>query len=323
MAEIIFPKTDKLCSRLAFGTGRLHRGDLANVEATIRRAYDVGIRHFDSSVAYDSGVAHAGLARLLRDVPEGDVFVSTKIGHFGRTFPGYRELYRNAEALWGVVHECHRLLLGRIDLLQIHEADLRFWWDPDAPDEPLCFIEADYDFEAAPVTEVMSRARRLGVCRYTGVTGNSAAPLARAARALAIDSVMCAYNLDPLFRGTLEFVAPVCRERGLLLLAAGVLQGGAYRDPLHPPDRIARVEGARERLAEFHEIQEQSGLPAVELLLRWSLSVPAVDRWVLGASRAEQVDHTMASLRTGPLPVDLHSALDVLALPDSDWRMGR
>ncbi len=319
MSDITFPATDDLCSRLAFGTGRLGRGDLANVEATIRAAYEEGIRHFDSSVGYDNAVPHAALARLLRDVPEDDVFISTKIGHFRPTFPGFRELYRNADVLWGMVHECHRMLLGRIDLLQIHEADTRFWWDPDAREEKPTFMapDADYDFANAAVTRVIARAKAEGVCRYVGATGNSARELAHAVEHLDVDTVMCAYNLDPVLRGATTHVAPVARKRGLLFMAAGVLQGGAYREPLDPPARLTRVPEASERFARFHRIQQDAGLSAVELLLRWALSVEEVDRWVLGASRPEQVKQTMGILRKGPLPADLLEALDDLALPEA------
>jgi D-threo-aldose 1-dehydrogenase len=322
MSDISFPATDELCSRLAFGTGRLGRGDLANVEATIRTAYDLGIRHFDSSVGYDNSVPHAALARLLRDVPRDDVFISTKIGHFRPSFPGYRDLYRNADVLWGVVHECYRMLLGRIDLLQIHEADLRFWWDPDAPDSNPCYLEpgTEYDVAGSAVSSVIARAKSEGVCRYTGATGNSSGPLARAVANLDVDTVMCAYNLDPIFRGALRSVAPVARDRDLLFMAAGVLQGGAYRDPLNPPERLTRSPQARDAFSRFHRIQEQAGLSAVELLLRWSLSVDGVDRWILGASRPEQVEQTMGMLRKGPLPEDLTRALNELALPDEDGR---
>lgn len=323
VVEIDFPRTDDLCSRLAFGTGRLHAHDLANVEATIRRAYDLGIRHFDSSVGYDHSVPHAALARLLRDVPERDIFISTKIGHFRPTFPQYRDLYRNADAIWGVVHECHRMLLGRIDLLQIHEADLRFWWDPHAPDTHTPYLEpeVEYDFAQAPVTRVMARAKSTGVCRYTGVTGNSATPLARVIGHIELDTIMCAYNLDPIFRGTMEFVAPAARACGLHLMAAGVLQGGSYLHPKNLPPYLARIANVPEKFRDFHRVQTQSGLSAVALLLRWSLSIEEVDRWVLGASRPEQIEQTMAILRQGPLESDLQDELDRLAIPHLDWRL--
>lgn len=319
MSTITFPTTDDLCARLAFGTGRLYAGDLANVEATIRTAYEEGIRHFDSSVGYDNAVPHAAIARLLRDVPADDVFISTKIGHVRPTFPGFRDLYRNEDALWGMVHECHRMLLGHIDLLQIHEADTRFWWDPHTRDEKPTFMapDADYDYANAAVTRVIARAKSEGVCRYVGATGNSSRQLAHAVEHLDVDTVMCAYNSDPIFRGAVTHVGPVARKHGLLFMAAGVLQGGAYREPLDLPKRLTRHPDARDRFARFHRIQQDAGLSAVELLLRWALSVDEVDRWVLGASRPEQVKQTMGILRKGPLPADLLEALNGLALPEA------
>ncbi len=318
---IEFPKTDELCSRLAFGTGRLFAGDLANLEATVRRAYDLGIRHFDSSVGYDSAAPHAALARLIRDVSSDNLFISTKIGHIETTFPHYKTIYRNPDALWGIVHECHRMLHGKIDLLQIHEADLRFWWDPRAPDDRHCFIlpESTYDFANAPAYEVVRNAKSTGVCRYIGITGNSSRPLSRVADGLEIDSVMCAYNLDPILRGTLDHVAPVAGHRRLLLMAAGLLQSGAYAHPTRLPRHLTGSAPLTGAFQAYHLLQQESGLPAVELVCRWSLSVESVDKWVIGASRPEQIDEVMTALRNGPLPSDIRSALGRLALPNFDW----
>jgi D-threo-aldose 1-dehydrogenase len=321
MVPMTFPTTDDVCSRVALGTGRLHQRDLANMEATIRRAYDLGIRHFDSSVGYDNAAPHAALSRLIRDVPADDIFISTKIGHISPSFPDYRSLYRNRDALLGVVHECHRMLLGKIDLLQIHEADLRFWWDDGAPNDRHCFIlpGREYDFRGAPVYDVVRYAKSNGVCRYVGITGNSSVPLSRVAAALRVDTVMCAYNMDPVFRGTVDTVAPIARRRGQFLMAAGVLQRGHFRDPDRLPDPMAKFDHVRSAFSRFGAIQRSVGLPAIELVSRWAFSIVAADKIVVGASNPDQLEELIGFFRKGPLPDDVLSALDGLALPGFDW----
>ena len=311
---------DPILSRLAFGVGRLHKHDIGTAYRTVRRAYDLGIRHFDASVYYGNGAGHALLGRLILEV-EGspDLYVSTKIGHFVDGFPGATALYRNPEALWALVHECYRMLRGRIDLLQIHEADLACWWVDDPPREHR-FLKPDVtcDFRGAPAVRVLERARETGVCRHIGVTGNTSGVLSRVASELDVDTVMCAYNLDPIFRGAEEHIMPVARKHGLAFLSAGVLQGGSFARP-HELDRWYRSdERIVERFNRFAAIQAESGLPAVELVLRWMLAVPGVDLWVLGASHPDQIDETVRVLRKGELPSDLQDALDGLALPGAD-----
>ncbi len=322
MSSIDLPnKDDPLLSRLAFGVGRLHKHDLGTAYRTVRAAYDHGIRHFDTSVYYGFGLGQTVLGQLIADVGDRDtLFISTKIGHFQKEFPGAKDLYRNEEALWGLVHECYRQLRGPIDLLQIHEADLALWWDSSEPEEGRRFVQADveYEFRTAPVMRALGRARDSGVCRYTGATGNTSEALSRVVSAIDVDTVMCAYNLDPIFRGAQANLLPVVRERGLFYLSAGLLQGGSYVRPRNFDRWYHRDERIVERFTRYAEIQEESGLTGAELVSRWMLSVPDVGCWVLGASHPDQVDETMRVLRKGPLPADLQAALDALALPGVD-----
>jgi aryl-alcohol dehydrogenase-like predicted oxidoreductase len=315
---------DPLCDRLAFGTGRLARGNLANAEETIRRAYDLGIRHFDSSIAYDHGAAHAALGRLIRSVANDTLYISTKIGLFGEAFPRSSELYRDAGAIRGVVHECYRTLEGKIDLLQIHEADDVLWWvdDPNVHNGRYVAPVSNVIPGPSPVLEVLDEARHNGICSSIGVTANTARPLAEVVRHIAVDSVMCAYNLDPVFRGAQEFVLPAARENGASLLAAGILQGGSYLRRDRVDARLTDWALFPQRLDAFDHIVAGSGLSALELLLRWALSVEGVDRWVLGASEPREIMETMAILRRGPLSAELQAAMDGLAAPGIESGVG-
>lgn len=312
----------ELCSRLVFGTGRLKTGDLRVAEQTVRRAYDLGIRQFDSSIGYGAGTAHAVLGSLIRSLPEGELFVSTKIGHLKRDTANFGQLYRSREGLWGLVHECCRTL-GHIDLLQIHEADEEYWWSDPSGDGEATFVSPDrsYDFADSPIMATLERAKQAGVVRLTGITGNTTMALSHVAEHVSVDSVMCAYNLDPVFRGGSNRVAHVAHRRNMMFMAAGVLQGGLYRRPLDLPTNYAALPGVAESFRRFDRIQRESGLSAVELVFRWMHSVPGVDRWVFGASRPEQVEETMRILSDGPLPDDLRRNLDSLAVDDLDWRM--
>jgi aryl-alcohol dehydrogenase-like predicted oxidoreductase len=229
-------------------------------------------------------------------------------------------LYRDEGALWGAVHESSRILRHHVDLLQIHEADRSYWWAEDAGSQKTVARSEDLDgCSEAPVVRVMERAKREGVCRFVGATGNSAGPLRTVCENLAIDSVMCAYNLDPIYRGAAEKIAPLAEERGLLFMAAGIFHAGSFMRPQNLPDRLASDPSVKKRFERFAHICEESGLPPAELLLRWTTAFPRVNRWVVSASSPQQIENTVEMMRRGPLPDDLHRVLEDLALPGFEY----
>ena len=54
--------------------------DEAEALAVVRRAYELGVRMFDTAPIYGYGAAEARLGRTLRDLPRGELIVSTKVG---------------------------------------------------------------------------------------------------------------------------------------------------------------------------------------------------------------------------------------------------
>lgn len=70
-------------SRLGFGVSGAHGTPLVSAQATrglIRRAFEGGVRVFDTAPAYGAGEAERRLGRALRDLPRGEVFLCTKAG---------------------------------------------------------------------------------------------------------------------------------------------------------------------------------------------------------------------------------------------------
>lgn len=70
-------------SRLAFGVSGAHGTPLVTPQATrrlIARAFEGGVRVFDTAPAYGAGEAERRLGRALRDLPRDQVFVCTKAG---------------------------------------------------------------------------------------------------------------------------------------------------------------------------------------------------------------------------------------------------
>ncbi|KAI5478104.1 Aflatoxin B1 aldehyde reductase member 2 [Pseudohyphozyma bogoriensis] len=108
-------------------------------------------------------------------------------------------------------------------------------------------------------------------------------------------------------------------------LAMGLLTGGAQKESLeaartlppcsrfHPDSRKASVfqktwfhEGIFDAVKLLNKLSRESGIPPVELALRWlahhsALKAELGDAIILGASSNKQLEETVASLRGGPL----------------------
>src|SRR5262245_4087975 len=54
----------------------------ARAEATLRAAYDEGIRYFDTSPVYGLGLSEHRFGHFLRNLPSHDFVLSTKVGRY-------------------------------------------------------------------------------------------------------------------------------------------------------------------------------------------------------------------------------------------------
>jgi 1-deoxyxylulose-5-phosphate synthase len=209
-----------------------------------------------------------------------------------------------------------RLQTDWIDLYQVH------FNDPNTPiDETLSALDD---------------LVRVGKVRYIGCSNFLAYQLARALGRSEVrgfvrfDSVQPRYNL--LFREFEREMFPLCLDEGVGVIPynpiAGGMLSGKY-DRSQPP-----VEGSRFTLGNagtmyqdryWHEnvfdtveqltkLAEAAGLPLPTLALAWVLAHPAVTAPIVGASRPDQLDATLAAVDT-TLDADLLVRLNELTAP--------
>src|SRR3954463_9005736 len=119
-----FGNTGEKVPALAMGCGfPIGYVDVETSIATIRRAFDLGLRYFDTSPLYRGGESQAILGEALAG-EKREHFVATKIGHFKDAHS-----FRSIAAMESQMRENLRLLRrDSVDLLQIHEADWDAWW---------------------------------------------------------------------------------------------------------------------------------------------------------------------------------------------------
>lgn len=196
-----------------------------------------------------------------------------------------------------------------------------------------------FDDPGVPIDETLSALDDLvhsGKVRYVGCSNFLAYRLARAigrSEALGLvrfESVQPRYNL--LFREFERELFPLCLDEGIGVIPYNPIAGGMLTgkyDRSKPP-----VEGQRFTLGnaattyqdrywhdnvfdtvdELVRLADEAGLALATLAVAWTLHHPAITAPIVGASRPDQLDATLAAVDT-TLDDDLVARLDDLTAP--------
>jgi len=286
--------------------------------AVMDRAAEGGVTFLDTADAYPlgGGVDLVGateeiVGRWLKGKRQHFV-LATKV--YGRAGPQAWDAGNSRRHIMDAIDtSLRRLGTDYIDLYQVH-AD-----DPETPmDETL---------------HALDDVLRAGKVRYVGCSNFLAYRLARAvgrSEMLGLarfESVQPRYNL--LFREFERELFPLCLEEGVGVipynpLAGGMLSGKHTRGQAPAEGTRFTIPNAgaiyQERywhqrefdtVDAFQQIAKKAGLKPATLAVAWVLAQPAVTAPILGASRPDQLDDTLAAVEV-KLEDDLLHELDEL-----------
>ncbi|MFI1484540.1 aldo/keto reductase [Streptomyces sp. NPDC020747] len=277
--------------------------------AAIDTAWELGVRLFDTAPVYGYGRSETRTGTALASRPRDTYVLCTKVGRLIEpggpdTQPiwadppagvGPRLDYSYAGVLQSVEESLGRLGLDRIDVLHVHD-----------PDE---------DFGAA----VGEAYRALADLRAEGVVGAVSlgvnhAPVAarflREAAAPGPDCVLLAGRYNLLDQSGLDELLPLCVERGVAVMAAGVYQSGLLADPRPgaphgyssvPAELAARI-GALRRICTAFDV------PPLAAAVQFPLAHPAVTNVVVGARSPTEVAETVSHFNR-PVPGEFWAAV--------------
>jgi D-threo-aldose 1-dehydrogenase len=296
--------------------GNLYRAiDDEQAHAVVDAAWERGIRYFDTAPHYGLGLSERRLGAALAGRPREEFVVSTKVGRLleprpvatarddeGFDVPGtHRRVWDFSRdgVRRSLEESLERLALDRVDIVYLHDPD-HHW------DEALR--------QAYPALEDL---RTQGVVASIGAGMNQAAMLADFARHTDMDMFMLAGRYTLLEQGALDELLPLCVERGIAVVAAGVFNSGllATGEPSaagrydygDPPAEL--VERAR-RLA---AICCEHGVSLPAAAIAFPLEHPAVLSVCVGARSAAQIERNIDLLETG-VPEALWSDLRLRGL---------
>lgn len=318
-------RTGLVVSRICLGTMTFGlQCDEETSRAILDRAAAGGVTFLDTADVYPLGGGLDTVGRTEEIVGRwlggrrGDFIVATKcVGRMGRN-PWDQGMSRK-HVLDAIDGSLRRLRTDYVDLYQLHG------YDPRTPlDEALDALDA---------------VVRSGKARYVGVSNWAAYKVARAvgrseARGFVrIDSVQPRYNL--IFRQIERELLPLCAEEGIGVIPYNPLAGGLLTGK---HERGAPREGTRFTLGragamyqdrywhdrefdavdELSKVADDAGRSLTALAVGWVLANPAVTSAIIGASRPDQLDDTLASTEHR-LDADLKARLDDMT---AEWRLG-
>jgi aryl-alcohol dehydrogenase-like predicted oxidoreductase len=228
--------------------------DAESVRA-LRLGIDLGLRLIDTAPVYGAGHAEELVGQAVRGVRES-VLVATKFSPADSTRAG---VVRSAEA------SLRRLGTDRIDLLQVH-------W-------PHAVVPLDETLEA------MAALVRAGKVRFLGLGNCTAATVRRALASDAAPSLVSVQQEYGLGERSVEArLLPLCRERGLTLLAYSPLAQGA----LAPAD---------DRRALLAAVARRHQASVAQVVLAWLARDPAV----VAIPKAASPEHVRANAAAADL----------------------
>ena len=308
-----YGRTGEQVTVVGLGGVGLPRVSFADGVATVHRALELGITYFDTAPLYSQGLAQAILGKALEGRRE-PYLLATKLGHLARP-----SRYRSPDALRTQFEENLRLLRrDSVDVLKVHEADYHSWWSDDPSDSQLIDPATEYDFASAPVIQVLQEEKARGRCRFIGITGNTPDRLARVLPAVEVDTCLTAFNYGVLHRGARRQLLPAAQERGTAVILGGIFQQGrlvALRPEWQDAPPGWMTPAVQSRVARLSSLQQESQLSLVALTLRYLVADPGIATILVGAATPAEIEESVAAVREGPLPSDLHEAVEALGLP--------
>ncbi|ACZ90860.1 aldo/keto reductase [Streptosporangium roseum] len=282
----------------------------AEAGAAVDAAYDAGFRLFDTAPHYGLGLSERRLGAALAGRPRDSYALSTKVGRLlvpaptggpaGRDDQGF-DVPADLRRVWdfsrdGVRRSLEesllRLGLDAVDIVLIHDPDDH--WEQAVS-------------EAYPA---LAELRDQGVVKAVGVGMNQSEMLARFVRETGVDMVMLAGRHTLLDQSGEEELLPLCQERGVSVVAAGVFNSGllATHDPSGTYDYAPAPAPLLARARRIAAVCESHGATLPQAALAFPLRHPAVASVVVGARSAAEVARN-AALTARPVPDDLWAEL--------------
>jgi aryl-alcohol dehydrogenase (NADP+) len=300
-------KVSRLClGMMSYGSSKWRKWILEEEQALpfVKRALEAGINFFDTADVYSFGASEEVLGNTLRTcgVRRESVVVATKVFQEMSEEVNDRGLSRK-HILDSIDRSLQRLKMDYVDLYQIHR------WDYETPIEE--------------TMEVLNDVVKSGKARYIGASSMFAWQFAKAQHTADLHgwsrfvSMQNHYNL--VYREEEREMIPLCIDQGIGLIpwspmARGFFAGnrnkqGGGETVRAQTDEFAKILYYRPQdftVAErAWEIAKEHNATGSQIALAWNLSKPYISAPIIGASKLEHLDQSIAALEIKLAPEEI------------------
>ncbi|MEV4807449.1 L-glyceraldehyde 3-phosphate reductase [Nonomuraea sp. NPDC049421] len=280
---------------------------IENSRAILRRAFDLGVTHFDLANNYGVpyGSAESNFGRILREdfLPYRDeLVISTKAGY--DMWPGpYGEWGSRKYVLASLDQSLRRMGLDYVDIFYSHRPD---------PETPL-----------EETMGALDRAVRSGKALYAGISNYSAEQTAQAARImreLGTPLLIHQPSYSMINRWIEDGLLDTLEEAGMGCIVYSPLAQGLltdrYLDGVPADSRAAtsrflsadRID--RDLARDLNEIARTRGQTLAQMALSWTLRDSRVTSVLIGASSVKQLEDNVACVDGPAFTQDELEAID-------------
>jgi D-threo-aldose 1-dehydrogenase len=281
--------------------------------AMINRAWDAGMRYFDTAPYYGHGLSEARVGQNLRWRPREEFVISTKVGRVlkparrkdidfkpwvdGLPFKSAYD-YSYDGTMRSYEDSLQRLGLESIDIFFIHDADV-FTHGPEM--QKVYFKQAmDGCYRA------LIALREQGAVKAIGVGVNNWEVMLDFMKQGDFDTLLVAGRYTLIEQDTLDELLPLCERRNTAIVIGGGFNGGILATGAVPgakwnyapaPDHIMEKVKKIEAVCAAHKV------PLAAAALQFLLAHPAVASHVPGTRTVAQMEQNIA-LVSHPIPKD-------------------
>ncbi|WP_436775402.1 L-glyceraldehyde 3-phosphate reductase [Yinghuangia sp. YIM S09857] len=268
---------------------------LANSRAILRRAFDLGVTHFDLANNYGKpyGSAEANFGRILREDFRGlrdELVISTKAGW--DMWPGpYGDLGSRKYLTASLDQSLRRMGLDYVDIFYSHRPD---------PETPL-----------EETMGALDRAVRQGKALYVGISSYTAEQTREAVRILRDLGTPLLIH-QPAYSMLNRWIEPdlinVLGDEGVGCISFSPLAQGLltsrYLDGIPEGSRATQgyslsadrvTEELRAKLRGLHGLAAERGQTLAQMAIAWVLRDPRMTSALIGASSVAQLEENLAA----------------------------
>jgi D-threo-aldose 1-dehydrogenase len=287
------------------GLGELFvRVDEATAAATLKEAWQAGIRYYDTAPYYGRGLSEIRTGRFLDNQPRSEFVLSTKVGRWffpparpasfetGFWAGGLRFDHVHDYSYDGIMRayeQSHmRLGMNTIDLLVIwfHETEAK--------------VAAYLAQLFTSGWRALEQLRAHGLVRGVGAGINELGMMPRFLDMLDIDFFLVALRYTLLEQESLQAELPYCERRNV-----GIVIGGVYNSGITATGAVAGAKynyqdatpEIMERVRKIEAVCKAHGVPLAAAALQFPLGHPAVASVIPGAIHPDQVRQNVENFR--------------------------